>query len=113
MGDLSLYHSTFKVLVLETESFCEVGNDVSEVLFMTKGIRQGTILSHHLFDIHFDELKSLPSDSKIGCDIGGKLLNNFSCADDLAILAPSVRALNNLLAICDDFAKKNLIELCN
>ena len=38
---------------------------------------------------------------KIGCHIGGKPLNNFSYADDLAILAPSAHALNKLLANCD------------
>ena len=76
---------------------------------MTSGIRQGSILSPHLF-IYVDELNLLLSDSKIGCHIGEKPLNNFSYADDLAILAPSARALNKLLAICDDFAKKNIIE---
>ena len=77
---------------------------------MTNGIRQGSILSPHLFNIHVDELNLLLSNSKIGCHIAGKPLNNFSYAEHLAILAPSARALNELLAIGNDFARKNLIE---
>ena len=80
------------------------GNASADVFFMTNGIRQGSILSPNLFKIYVDELNLLLSDSKIGCRIAGKSLNNFSYTDDLAILAPSARALNELLANCDDFA---------
>ena len=52
----------------------------------------------------------LLSDSKSECHIGGKPLNKFSYADDLAIIASSTRALNRVLVICDDFAKKNVVE---
>ena len=81
-------------------------NAVYDVFFMTNDTRQGSILSPHLFNNYVEELNLLLSDSKIGCHIGGKPLNNFSFADDLAILAPSAHALNKLLAICDEFAKK-------
>ena len=86
------------------------GNAVSDVFFMTNGIRQGSILSPHLFNIYVDKLIFFLSNSNIGCHIGRKPLNNFSCADDLAILVPSASALNERSAVCDDFAKKNLIE---
>ena len=46
----------------------------------------------------------------MGCQIGGDPVNNFSYADDLAILAPSAAALNQLLQICNEFAEENLIE---
>ena len=35
--------------------------------------------------------------------------NNFGYADDLALIAPSVKALNQLLAICDNFALKHIV----
>ena len=77
---------------------------------MTIGMRQGSILSPHLFNIYVEELNLLLSNSKIGRHITGKPQSSFSYADDLGILAPSTRALNELLAISGDFAKKNLIE---
>ena len=65
-----------------------------------------------LFKLHIyvDELNIALSNSKTGRDIRGKHLNKFSCADHLPILAPSARTLNNSQIICNNFAKKNLIE---
>ena len=90
--------------------FVKLGNAVSDVFLMTNGIRQGSIMRPHLFNIYVDGFNLLLSNSKIGCHIGGIPLNNFSYADDLAILAPSARALNKLLSICDEFVRKNIIE---
>ena len=72
---------------------------------MSNGIRQGLTLSPFLFNVYIDELNYRLSRSKIGCHIAGEPANNFGYADDLAIIAPSVKALNALLNICDDFAR--------
>ena len=46
----------------------------------------------------------------MGCYISEKPVNNFSYADDLALVAPSAAALNNqLLQTCESFAKDNYI----
>lgn len=83
---------------------------LSEAFLMTNGIRQGSVLSPYLFSLYVDELNLLLSESGLGCHVGGRPLNNFSYADDLAILAPCARALNSLLEICDIFARENCIE---
>ena len=75
---------------------------------MTDGIKEGSVLSPHLLNIYVDALNLLLSNSKIGCQIGGEPINNFSYTNDLAILGPSARSLNKLLAICDNFAMKIL-----
>ena len=36
-------------------------------------------------------------------------MNNFSYADDLALVAPSATALNDLLRICEHFASEHYI----
>ena len=77
---------------------------------MSDGIRQGSIISPYLFKIYVDDLIRRLSCSRVGCHIGGESLNNFSYADDLAILAPSAGALNCLLQICTAFAEENLIK---
>lgn len=86
------------------------GSTQSEALRMSNGIRQGSIISPYLFNVYVDELNVLLAKSKLGCHVGGKPLNNFSYADDLAIIAPTARALNGMLVICSEFARENHIE---
>ena len=64
---------------------------------MTSGLKQGSVLSPLLFSIYLDELHIKLADAKIGCYVGGKCFNHFAYADDLAIIAPSAKALNKLL----------------
>ena len=77
---------------------------------MRNGIRQGSIISPHLFNIYIDELISLLSASKLGCHIGKKPANSFAYADDIAIRAQTAFALNLMLDVCCDFASKIFIE---
>ena len=77
---------------------------------MSNGIRQGSILSRYLFNVYVDELNHLLSNAGIGCHNAGKTMNNFSYADDLALIAPTASSLNVLLGICDKFAEDNYIK---
>ena len=88
----------------------EWGTATSDTFGMSNGIRQGSLISPYFFNVYVDELNSLLDESKLGCYIGGRPSNNFSYADDVAILAPTARALNGMLSICNEFAKENLLE---
>ena len=85
------------------------GNVYSESFYMKNGIRQGSILSPHLFNGYVDDLNYALSSSRVGCHVGEKPMNNLSYADDLALVASSTAALNDLLKICDTFAAENYI----
>ena len=80
------------------------GGAQSAPFTMQNGIRQGSVLSPHLFSVYVDNLNQYLNDSGIGCHIGGIPMNNFSYADDLAIVSPSASALNELLKLCEGFA---------
>ena len=84
---------------------------VSNVLFLSNGIRQGSIVSPKLFKFYVDELNIIISSLVTRWYAGGKPQNNFSYADDLAILAQSVSVLNKMLAIRDVFSKIKAIDL--
>ena len=71
---------------------------------MKNGIRQGSILSPHLFSVYVDDLNSHLNSCKVGCHLGSKPMNNLSYADDLVLIAPSASALNDLLKVCHAFA---------
>ena len=76
---------------------------------MSNGIRQGSILSPYLFNVYVDDLNNKLNSAKVGCYVSDRPVNNFSYADDLALVAPSATALNLLLETCDSFAKDNYI----
>ena len=43
----------------------------------------------------------------MGCKMGGIQMNNFSYADDMVILAPSMKALRKLISTCELYAIEN------
>ena len=86
------------------------GATISDTFNMKNGIRQGSVLSPILFNVYVDQLNVLLNDSRIGCHIANKAVNNFAYADDLAIVCPSASALNDLLRICEDFARHHYIQ---
>ena len=61
------------------------------------GTRQGSVLSPFLFTRYIREVLSGIINSNIGCNIGGYMVNILAYADDLVLLAPSWRALQQLL----------------
>ena len=85
------------------------GGRVSDAFNMGNGIKQGSALSPILFNIYIHELNEKLSLSKIGCHIDGTCFNHLAYADDLALLAPSAKALNKLLSLCEEFAEEHYV----
>jgi len=65
------------------------------------GIRQGGVLSPHLFAVYIDDLIKLIQSSNVGCMIGVISMNIFVYADDIILLAPSVGALQHMISVCE------------
>ena len=89
--------------------FIKWGNYESQSFNMSNGIRQGSMLSPYLFNVYVDDLNIKLNGTKVGCYISNRPFNNFSYADDLALVAPSATALNQLLKTCESFASDNYI----
>jgi hypothetical protein len=64
------------------------------------GVRQGGVLSPIFYSLYVDDLISELVHSGVGCYMDEIFLSCFLYADDMAIVAPSMRALQNLLNIC-------------
>ena len=56
-----------------------------------------------LFDTYVDELSLRLNRAGIGCNIDEKPASNYRYVDDLALLATSGSAPNDLLKFCNDF----------
>jgi len=65
------------------------------------GIRQGGVLSPHLFAVYIDDLIKLIQSSNVGCMIGVISMNILVYADDIILLAPSVGALQHMISVCE------------
>ena len=60
---------------------------------MLNGVKQGGVFSPVLFCIYLDGLLSRLAESKIGCFIGDVFVGALAYADDIALLAPTTRAM--------------------
>ena len=75
----------------------------SEIFNVENGVKQGGIISPILFCVYIDELLNRINTSGLGCHIGHKSFSGLGYADDVTIITPSVRSLQLLLNICEDF----------
>ena len=67
------------------------------------GVRQGGVLSPHLFAIYVDDLISLLRSLNVGCHILNIFVGCIVYADDICLLAPTRSALQLLLNSCEKY----------
>ena len=77
---------------------------LSEFFYTQNAVKQGGILSPVLFCVYVDELLNRVNGSGIGCHVGHLSYAGLGYADDVALLTPSIQALQELLHTCEDFA---------
>ena len=63
-----------------------------------------------MFTIYIDQLLLRLKKSGIGCHIHGKYMGSLVYADDVTLLSPSIRGLNQMLSICEEFGKEYFIK---
>ena len=70
------------------------------------GVRQGGVLSPDFYNIYVDGLVSILKSSGIGCYIRNIFAALLLYADDMCILAPSLKGLQRLLSICSSYCEE-------
>ena len=87
------------------ELFCRVkwGNHFSEWFHVTAGVRQGGVLSPDFYSIYVDDLVTKLRSTQKGCYHLSLFAAALFYADDMAILAPSLRGLTSLLKVCNEY----------
>ena len=81
-------------------------NVKSESFEIDNGVKQGAVISAPLFALYVNPLLNKLQNLKQGCYMGNICANAFAYADDVVILAPTCTALNNIIAICENYAKE-------
>ena len=81
----------------------------SQSFGMSNEHEQGSVISSYMFNVYLDDLRQKMLQSNIGCYIIDTPMNHFASADNLALVAPTARALNKLLEVCQSFASELFI----
>lgn len=85
--------------------FCRVkwDNCFSSWFNISAGVRQGGVLSPDLYCLYVDDLLRILHSLNIGCYVKGLFAAALFYADDMAVLAPSVKGLQLLLDACAEY----------
>ena len=82
-------------------------NDVfSDSFQVPSGVRQGGVLSPHLFIIYVDDLIDILKQLNNGCYIAQLFMACIIYADDICLLAPCRSALQMLLDACESYGNE-------
>ena len=79
-------------------------NHISSSFRISKGMKQGSLLSPRLFNIFIDELLCMLSDAPAGVRVFGYKINNCTYADDITLLSATCTGLQKLMDICTSYA---------
>jgi len=76
-------------------------NHFSNFYCLSAGVRQGGVLSPHLFAVFMDDIVEKIKRANLGCYFSLFCTCIILYADDIVLLAPTVSGLQQLLHVCE------------
>ena len=86
-------------LYADQEATVRTGHGTTDWFQIGKGVCQGCILSHCLFNLYAEYIMRNPGleEAQVGIKIAGRNINNLRYADDITFMAESEEGLKSLL----------------
>ena len=84
----------------------KLGSKMSEPFQTVSGLRQGCILSPILFSLAMEKITRTILNRPEGITIGNNIIKDFSYADDIDLIAPSLEDLNRLASNLNGMASR-------
>ena len=103
IGNLSYY------MYSNQQSHVKWGDATSDNFGISNGAKQGGVISPLLFSMFIDKLFLLVQEFGMGCHVGLTYAGAFGYADDIALVAPSLSSLKQMIIICEQFAESHSI----
>ena len=85
------------------------GSVFSRSFSLACGVRQGGVLSPHLFALYIDSVVQRVRASNVGCYYKLTCVSILLYADDILLIAPSITSLQQLLLVCE--AELNSVDM--
>ena len=81
-------------------------NQLSRSFSIPLGIKQGGINSPEFFGVYINDIATILRNLHVGCHIFGIFLAFILFADDLCLLAPTLKALNKMIEKCAEYCRE-------
>jgi len=78
-----------------------MGQFVFKFFKLLRGVRQGGVLSPFLFAVFVDSVVDRVKATGLGCYLNSVCVSILLYSDDIVLSAPSVKALQLLLEVCE------------
>ena len=81
----------------EHEAVIRWNNEITKTFNIYKGVRQGCILSPHLFNVYTEQIMRDSNTQEYGISVGGRKVSNVRYEDDTALCADNNEDICTLL----------------
>ena len=98
-------------LYKDQEAVIRWNSDRTKSFDICKGVRQGCILSPHLFSVYTEQIMRDSRTEDFGISIGGRKVSNLRYADDTALCAETHEEICTLLNNINEEGKKKNMKL--
>ena len=96
---------TLMVAYTEQYAWTKWGSAKSDIFSIKNGTRQGSVLSAAVFSMYVDPLLVELRARGLGCHVAGVFMGALGYCDDLALVSPSRDSMQEMLNVCEKFAK--------
>ena len=105
------FFNVIKSIYSNDQACIKIGNKVTEKFELSRGVRQGCILSPLLFNIFLADLSSKLNNIKNGIKIGMKSLSCLLWADDVILFSKTPSGLSEMLKTMESYSDINKLTL--